>query len=496
MKSIFFDLETTDLNPCGQIINFSFMTVDENWNVESEHNGSIHISRLQLPNPYAILANRVNVVEHQRAGYSSEAEAMPGIRKYIQSVIDTSRESVNLIGFNSNRFDVPFLRTSMIRNGVNPYFGRSLIYKDVLHVAQKLALIDSNFLDMVATGEVTTEGNREFSLRLFHLSKIFFGETQIHESSDDVRLTIMLAQLFAEEYDLDIRIWDSYEASNFNSALIKEFPAFDAKHHRDSTDKFARETLIHYQSDKKYSLWISLERLKELKNRQDELKEELGEKLFLDSIDTITRDDVKNCVLWFNKNSSSFYVSSDIPLQYISEEDENLVKNAKSIVDDWDITVKNYWPNRNCDIECFIYNLSFNGMDALAEAIHDNDLGYLERLDEDYANILYKRHVMNSFSNPNHDSVKKALNGYALYRYGGRMKTSKIDTESVFDEGIYNPSFHATYNELVDIIDGKLSTPGVTIEDALLLESLKKFYDESPMSAGGVDKVHQIKKDV
>ena len=481
MKSIFFDLETTGLNPCAQILNYSFMTVNENWEITSEHNGSIHISRLQLPNPYAILANRVDVIDHQKQNYPKEPEAMVSIRQYIQKEIDTSRGPINLVGFNSNRFDVPFLRTSMIRNGVNPYFGQSIIYKDVLHAAQKLALSNPEFLDKVDTGEVNEDGSRKFSLRLAHLSKIFFGEKQLHESSDDVRLTIQLAKMLAEDYNLDIRTWDSFEAQEFckpGTVLVKEFPAFDARHHRDDTDKFARETLICYEDGRNYTLWISLERMKDFRDKLEaEPDYEFG------------RDEIKNCVLWFNKRASSFYVAPDLPT--LSDEDSELAKQAREIVKEWDIKLSNFWPPKNCDIEAFIYDLSFDGMDALADAIQGNDLKYLTRLDEEAANTLYERHFINNCKEISM-LVRDRLNKYALYRYGSRMKVDKTDTKSVFneDDPIMNPAFHDSYNELVEIIEDKLNSKNP--EDVKLMKSLKQFYEESPMSTDEVKAFNRI----
>lgn len=49
VKAIFYDLETTDREFVGQILNYSFILVDEQLNVVRELNGDIRISRLQLP---------------------------------------------------------------------------------------------------------------------------------------------------------------------------------------------------------------------------------------------------------------------------------------------------------------------------------------------------------------------------------------------------------------------------------------------------------------
>ena len=147
MKSIFFDLETSDKNPIRQILNYSFILVDDDFSIVSELSGLIQLSRLQLPAPEAILANRIDVTQHQKLAIDTEREAMAKIQSFIEHCIElhAGNEKLPIIGYNSARFDIPYLRTSLIRNGINPYFSGKIIIRDLLFASRKLAASDVRF---------------------------------------------------------------------------------------------------------------------------------------------------------------------------------------------------------------------------------------------------------------------------------------------------------------------------------------------------------------
>ena len=144
MRYVIFDLETSDLNCVGQILNFAFVEVDENFNLKSSLRDKIKICPMQLPMPEAILSNRIDVIEHQKEATETEFSAMCKIYNYIESLCEY--EPVRLIGYNSNSFDIHYLRTSLIRNGFNPYFGGQLTYGDLLHAVNRLAVSNDEFL--------------------------------------------------------------------------------------------------------------------------------------------------------------------------------------------------------------------------------------------------------------------------------------------------------------------------------------------------------------
>src|SRR5262245_53890936 len=139
MPAIFFDLETSDREFIGQILNFSFIVVDDDWNVIGDLSSTVKISRLELPSPGAILANRTDVLRHQAEAEFTEKEAAGEITAFINSIIEGANGPVPFIGFNSFKFDIPYLRTTLVRNGINPYFNGKVVYRDLLVAARKLS---------------------------------------------------------------------------------------------------------------------------------------------------------------------------------------------------------------------------------------------------------------------------------------------------------------------------------------------------------------------
>lgn len=437
MKSIFFDLETTDLNFVGQILNYAFVVVGDQWEVVDTLHGTIKVSNLQLPSPYAILANRVDLIQHQEEAEDNEQQAMAKIRMWLERTIETERNPVKLIGFNSIRFDLPFLRTSMIRNGVNPYHPQ-LRYGDLLHVAQKLAAVNPSFDAMLGA-------NKSLKLeRLCQLENIM-DTKQTHESLDDVLITIKLAKHFATYYGIDVRKWTEYEAGKYEdgrTVVMKVFPEKDAKYHQDEfANNRSNARMVALDVDKSYALWIDIDLWKEGKGAE--------------------------AVSWYSKAYSNFFVEKVI-------KDPEAIALAQEAREDLSMfNLKNFFPERNCDIEQFIYMMKFNESGALSDAIWSNNLDGLKQLNSKYGSKLYLRHLMNN--KPLSETVE-LVRKYALYRYGGKMKVNKMDINENAPQ-----SFHITYNELVSSAN-KLLEERTDKEDKKLLKSLIKFYEQSPIT--------------
>jgi len=278
MNTIFFDLETSDLNFAGQILNYAFFEVDDQWNVISETKGNVKISKLQLPVPEAILANKIDVIEHQNSCSINETEATLQIYNLINRSI-SSQDFTKLIGYNSNSFDVPYLRTSMIRNGLNPYFGGNLHYGDLLHVVKKLSLTDESF-----RARLRKKDDGRAILTLESVCKSFGilkdDEVQKHESEFDVLITIKLAKFIFDNYGIDVRTYDSYEVEKRPTSFdcVKFVSDIDSKNF--SSEDYSYYTLL--EQNRTQSLWINL-------------------KLFDDGLD-------KKSITWFNKNTSQLLV--------------------------------------------------------------------------------------------------------------------------------------------------------------------------------------------
>lgn len=454
MKTIFFDLETTDLNFVGQILNYAFVVVDNNWEIVDQLTGKIKVSRTQLPSPYAILANRVDIIEHQNTVDDEEPLAMAKIKQWLTDVIESQKVPTKLIGFNSMKFDVPFLRTSMIRNGVNPYH-YNMKCTDLCHVAQKLATVNESFRERLGPGQ---------SLKLENLLKVenLLEGSQEHESLSDVLLTIDLAKHYATYYGIDVRTYRQYEPwryQNGETVVIKVSPVKDKLCHNENFYVAKpRARMVALDVDKKYALWID--------------------------IDSWADGERRGAISWYAQEYSPFFVDGKDK----SEEARVLAAKARESLSD--ISLLNFFPLRNCDIEQFIYMMKFAELDALYDAIWRNDLSTIKQLGGKYSSQLYLRYVAN-YGDLSKKSTQTILQNHLLYRYGGKLKINKMDNTTEYVEGVYNESFHATYGEMLAQTKNLLLEKE-DIEDRRLLEKLIKYYKSSAVQKFAGDALEKL----
>lgn len=428
MNTIFFDLETTDLNTVGQILNYAFVEVDANWNIISCLRDKIKISRLQLPSPEAIVATKTDILEHNEQATDAEHIAMAKIQKHIQSIVEWT--DTRLVGYNSNRFDVPFLRTSMIRNGLNPYFGGSIKYGDVLHAVRRLACDNTEFCDKLIKND---KGKPSFRLESVakSLGLLDVNDIQAHESLSDVMLTIKLARHLAEVYGIDVRTYSSYEVTKTNFDVIKVFPYTDENNQLVSDEYCYMAVLEH---NKTQALWINLKKFEEGQGKQS--------------------------VSWYNKNTSALYVQ-----KFLSGDSyKKRASDAKAALAD--INLQNFWPDKNCDVEQFIFMMPIGDIPALYDAVWRKDIFLLKEKKCKFASKLYLRFLANT---SDVDEVESQIRDYALYRYGGKMKLDKEHLEDLPD------SFHRTYPELLAKIDELSKLP----DNEHIMLQLKRFYENS-----------------
>ncbi|CAB4141246.1 Exonuclease, RNase T/DNA polymerase III [uncultured Caudovirales phage] len=440
MRSIFFDLETTDLNPIGQILNFAFVEYDEEWNVKSSYSDKIKISRMQLPSPEAILSNRVDVIQHNNEAVDLEHIAMAKIQKYIQGIVEWNE--TRLIGYNSHRFDVPFLRTSMIRNGLNPYFGGSLKYGDMFHAIKRLACDNQSFKDALIK---KSDGSISYSLESVAKSFKLLDESDVqeHESLSDVKLTVKLAKYILDNYGIDVRTYCAYEPllQSGGYDVIKVFPYRDENGNK-VPDDYCYFALL--QQNKTQALWINIR----------QFEDGLG----------------KKSISWYNKNSSALFVSKFIKESGWNERADVARKNLSHI------TLDNFWPEKNCDVEQFIFMLPINEISALYDAIWRKDLFLIKETRSKYASQLYIRFLNNTLDI---DQVESTILDYSMYRYGGKLKLDKDNYQDVYTPGVYNKSFHSTYKELLN----KIENYSKESKNSFLMSQLKCYYESSIVAA-------------
>jgi hypothetical protein len=456
MFSIFYDLETSDKNWVGQILNYSFILVDDDLKPVDELSGLVRISRLQLPDAGAILANRTDVLAHQQVATDTECEAMRRIDGFIRRCIERSKGALCFIGYNSARFDLQYLRTSFIRNGLDPYYGKSLHYRDLLHVVQKAYISDPAFQEVVRNqrGE---EKKLSLSLQtVAHAFKLLDGE-QAHESREDVLLTVRVAERLRSTYGIDVCTYQSYEALNLHSTLrsgtvyLSLSPEYDL-----SSDRaVARTPITLLDADHRSALWINLDRF-------------------------IENPQAPGAIMYRATARSPLYVSAQ------AVRDGGLERAARAALAQYKaVTVRNFFDRTTCDIEQDIYRLDGNDRASLSEAIKSGKKSCLARASSDDAKKLWVRfqlaHMSDALSDPR---AREMLAKYAMYRYGGKLQLAKtIKDGELIQKG--DGRQHATLEEMVlDLIRARQSAVAVhNDEDKRLLNALESFYRRSDIAS-------------
>jgi exonuclease I len=191
MRTIFFDFETSSRDPLGQILSYSFICVDNGYNVIEELNGLIRPNRTQFPDIDAILTNKLNLdylIQHGETDYNAAKRIYDFLETYC-----SYGPPITLVGYNSNSFDLTFLRNLLISYGYNPYFKGKLQNKDVLHYVQFLAFQNPNSFPWVRT-ERNASHYYSFKLEDLAMSFRLLSAQQSHNAREDVILTINLVR--------------------------------------------------------------------------------------------------------------------------------------------------------------------------------------------------------------------------------------------------------------------------------------------------------------
>lgn len=482
MRAIFYDLETSDAEPIAQILNYSFIAVDEAFSPIAECSGEIQLSRLQLPSPEAILKNRVDVRAHRARPLPSEHEAMRGIAGFVQRMIDESKAPVAMIGFNSNKFDLPRVRTSFIRNGMNPYFGGKIQYRDLLSSVRALYVRNPEFPRPERLNE---EGVPTLSLSLEEVTRALgiLEKPQSHHSREDVLLTIALAKVLKERFSLDVRHAPGFEVAELLSTprwraeaglcLWRLQPQYEDGHEA----RACRTPFVVLDADHRSCLMVDLEHYAE------------GEG--------------SSSIRWFNFSTGEFLFGGEgAPgeLLHAGEGQFRLGDLAASARREFaPINLKNYFDKSTCDIEQDIYRIDFQGIEALAKLIREggslprdksphktenpNGNPRRERSPLDDIRVLLVRYRLRESKTLDAEG-QRILASYGRYRYGGTMRLTKHET---FDEeGRPEPRYHPSLKDLFQKINERLkgveaSTDPRMVEDRRLLESLKSYYLSSEL---------------
>jgi hypothetical protein len=190
---IFYDFETSTRDLLGQILSYAFVVTTVDFQPRAELTGRVKLNPTQLPETQALLTNRIAILDHQADPNSrSEYETATRIHAFLAEQIDRYGECT-LVGFNSNQFDLPFLRNLLVRYGLNPYFFGKLKNKDVLHYVQAIAFAHPDRFPWVLAEHDT--GRRYYTFTLESLVRRFeLAASQDHDAKSDVLLTMALVR--------------------------------------------------------------------------------------------------------------------------------------------------------------------------------------------------------------------------------------------------------------------------------------------------------------
>lgn len=471
MKAVFYDLETSDRHPIGQILNYCFVAVDEALEAKEELSGEIRLSRLQLPAPQAMLANRIHILQHQERAKDSEAQGMGKIAAWLSERIERARGKLILAGYNSAKFDLPYLRTSLIRNGINPYFKGELVGRDLLFLSKKLSVSEPLF-PRLAKNESASNSDQRLSLSLETLARHLglLSGSQAHSSREDVYLLLSLARAYRERFDLDVLSYDPYEARAWHGSNSKPLLLWSLAPNYDlaSPELVIRTPMALLNADYRYALWIDLERYRAGEGR--------------------------NSIVWFNQGQGSFICGGEV------KEADYVGLAAKAARDFSSVTVDNFFSPSTCDIEQDIYRLDMQQIEALSRAIWHNDGSLLSGLRSRDARVIYLRYLLANHK-WSHGTLAQAvehempeadkrmasmLEQYALYRYRGKAqlvknlkdrggeKTLRPESAAQNSPGRKEELFHPTFKEMLSELDSlSASAAGRDLE---LLDSLRSCY--------------------
>jgi len=440
MISVFYDLETTDLERVGQILNFAFVAVDVNFAPIESLTANVKISRLQLPRIGAILINRTNVLEHQKTATHTEYEAVMAINEFLNRIIARSNGApISMIGYNSASFDLDYLRTVFIRNGINPYNNR-ILHKDLLLVSRNLMAFNDDFRELLFEGA----GEEKVRLKLEVLCKLFelLDGSQDHESFSDVLLTIKLAAVFKNRFGVDVRVFEPYQVKTLHEAAkdTHTILAEPLSSNFNRNKRYRVYPAILLDANERYAIWVDLNRYVELKKKRADTKGAIKWKKFVEHLVTNHEDQGKD------------YYS-----RLISEVREEL----------GDINLGNYFSETDCDIEQFIFRIRPNKINMLGRAMRDGSIGNDATIDMIQ---LHRRYMLENHMGSLTADLKIALGSYAEYRYGGNL--------SLTSSSKGNTKKHPTLSMLIAEIE-EAANSATSSEDQILIEALRTHYQAS-----------------
>ncbi len=198
---LFYDIETTGLNPCfDQILQFAAIRTDEALNEIERYEYQIRLNCDVNPHPEAMAVHGLSLEDISQG--DNEFEAITAIHRLLNTPGTIS------LGYNTLGFDDEFLRFSFYRNLLSPYTHQ------YAQGCQRMDLYPITLLYYLFKPQIIKwpEINSQISLKLEHLNQANqFISGRAHQAIVDVEATVALARAFYQER----KMWD-YLCGYFN----------------------------------------------------------------------------------------------------------------------------------------------------------------------------------------------------------------------------------------------------------------------------------------
>lgn len=438
MAIIFYDFETTELSKLGQILNFSFIVTDEHFSIIDEYSDVVRIERTVLPHPGAILTNRVDVIDHQARAKLSEYEAVQGIAQFLSTQANNaSNEQLCLVGYNSARFDLPYLHTTFIRNGMSP-FGKWRNV-DLFFLSQKLYHREEWFREHLRESQCESGKRDSISLSLENLCASFgiLSGTQSHESRDDVLLTIELAKFFSSK-GAHVSSQYFYEAPRSASPgdvfwAIRPWPNLES----------TVSPFLLLSREGNGTIWGDLDRARKV----------------IDGEEGSLRDACR-----YIQKANRFFLADEGEIGPYHEVITELKKQFLNI------SFQDFYGESSCDLEDDIFRFPLSYLGDLHRLFEREVSPSALRGGEKEARELFLRHRLREYEwGGEHDElVWSKFQDFAKQRLGG---------ECLMKRGDFYPSFQKLMDEAQ-----KAESESKNEADQKLIRNLIRFYEESDIA--------------
>ncbi|MBA95374.1 MAG: hypothetical protein CMP21_06530 [Rickettsiales bacterium] len=457
---LFYDFETSSREFLGQIISYAFVLTDTNYEPLDSLTGKIKLNRTQCPEVKAILTNKINVLDLQKTG-TPEYEAAQNIFNFFSNLIKTYNQ-ITLIGFNSNNFDLSFLRNILVRYGFNPYFNGKLKNIDILHWLQNIAFYNEDNFPWVLT---ENNNKKYYSFRLEDITQAsgLLTNEQSHDAFEDVILTIKLVTYLEQKFNQRLSEFKPILLpENMHSNTIIKQRYRDFPENGSNPEKYIYRYFYTLILQPKSLLMINLKYLTELLSTKQ-------------TWESITEEEKLSCIQYINSNKHFFVGESCTETETESYqaiipliEKDSLFQSIQQSSKEYFQLIKKEW-----DIEYQIHEIGFDHhIDTLNKLKHDlfqNPESYPNLLQEllskrtsiqdNYLIQLFNRLYLNISKNPD----LTLLNRYLKPRYITKEMYRNQEENSTFDE---------QQHELEETL--KTCT---NENDIILLNALKEYYN-------------------